>query len=181
MFEKSMSQGGSNGMPTQANEWDERISHLERMGWNIKRNKPPRLLPRALHKSFDWVPPEIRRFTEAYEELSSPDEKAWLLTEAEFSGRSPSAFAWNEFEKQSTAAAGKDAAELARVTDFWKKHFPILLSVKSGYAYCAIAREGLTVVSGEGPEYENITAVAESFDAFLEMLAGSDDALAAWV
>ena len=169
-------------MSTQARtNFIESVHLLEQAGWSVKRHEKPRLLPRALHKTFDWVPTEIRNFTEAYEELASPDEKAWLLTEAEFTGRSPSQFAWNEFERQSLAAAGKDAAEIERVGKFWKAHFPLLQSVKSGYGYCAIAKEGLHIVAGEGPEYEDVTVVAPSFEVFLQMLAKNDEALARWV
>lgn len=165
-------------MSTQARtNFSESVQLLEQAGWSVKRHEKPRLLPRALHKTFDWVPTDIRNFTEAYEELASPDEKAWLLTEAEYTGRSPSQFAWNEFERQSLAVAGKDAAAVLRVGSFWKTHFPIFQSVKSGYGYCAIAKDGLHIVAGEGPEYEEVTVIAPSFEAFLQMLAKNDEAL----
>ena len=169
-------------MVTQLNSaWVESINLLEQAGWGVKRNDPPRQMPRPIHKLFEWVPMDLRRFTECYEELSSPDMKSWLLTEAEFSGRSPSAFAWNEFERQSLEVAGKDKAETARVTAFWKAHFPLLLSVKSGYGYYAMKREDLSIVHGEGPNYEDTTVIAPTFEAFLALIVAGDAAITDWV
>jgi hypothetical protein len=84
--------------------------------------------------------------------VCSPDEKAWLLTEADFAGTSGSAYAWNEWEQQSLEAAGSDEAWKATIVSFWDDHLSILFSTRSGYAFFALEKDGLGVVYGEKPE-----------------------------
>jgi hypothetical protein len=162
-------------------KWDEQVTALERSGFRVKRANSPLTLPRAVQKRFEWVPSDLQRFTEAHVEICSADEKAWFVTEAEFAGRAASAFAWDEFERLSRTAARGDEAILASVKAFWNVHFPLMLSVKSGYAYFALERASMKVVVGEEPEFEEASVIAESFDDFLVMLTSGAEALAHWV
>ena len=57
--------------------------------------------------------------------------------------------------------------------EYWDKHLPIVMSVEDGYAYYAINTDTGTVVEGRGPEFEEPSVVAESFEAFInKMIAG---------
>jgi hypothetical protein len=164
-----------------AGVWDDRVAELERRGFGVKRASKPLTLPRAVQKRFDWVSPELQRFVENHVEICTADERAWFVTEAEFAGRAASAFAWDAFERMSQTAALGDPAKLAAVKTFWTAHFPIMLSVKSGYAYFALERESMNVVVGEEPEFEEISVIAKTFDEFLGMLIEGSEALTRWV
>ena len=113
--------------------------------------------------------------------VCSPDDKAWLLTVADFSTEADTAYAWNEWERQSLDAAGTDAAWRCRIETFWDQHLPVLMSVKSGYAYFALQRETMRVVCGEEPEYEDTRPIAASVQMMLQLIGAGDAALARWV
>ena len=102
-------------------------------------------------------------------------------TARDFSGESGLAFAWNEWERQSIEAAEGDEELERRVVAFWDSHLPILLSVKSGYAYFAIEQSSLRIVRGEEPEYEEATPLAPSFTALLQLIKGRDRRLSLWI
>jgi hypothetical protein len=73
----------------------------------------------------------------------------------------------------SLKAADRDSELIAEVREFWDAHLPFLMSVDDGYSYYAIrtATDGFgQVVAGREPEFEEATAVAESFDRFLGSL-----------
>jgi hypothetical protein len=112
--------------------------------------------------------------------VRSPDERAWLLTSADFHGNE-SAYAWNEWEKQSLEAADTDEEWRNSIVQFWDGHFPVLMSVKSGYAYWALEHRNCAVVCGEEPEYEEPSPLARSGDEMLELLVRRDPRIDRWV
>jgi hypothetical protein len=162
-------------------KWDEQVVALERRGFAVKRASSPLSLPRAVQKRYEWVPPDLQRFTESHVEIVTPDERAWFVTEAEFAGRAASAFVWDEFERMSLSAANGDAALLATVKAFWTSHFPLMLSVKSGYAFFALERGTMHVVVGEESEFEQVNVIANTFDEFLTLLTSGSEVLQRWV
>jgi hypothetical protein len=162
-------------------KWDEQVVALERRGFSVKRASSPLALPRAVQKRYDWVPPELQRFVESHVEIVTADERAWFVTEAQFAGRAASSYVWDEFEQMSQKAAFGDAALLATIKTFWTAHFPLMLSVKSGYAYFALERGTMHVVVGEEPEFEEAKVIANTFDEFLAMLTSSAEGLDRWV
>jgi hypothetical protein len=164
-----------------AGKWDDQVGALERRGFGVKRANAPLSLPRAVQKRFDWVPTDLQRFAEMHVEICTADERAWFVTEAQFAGRAASAFVWDEFERLSQTAARGDAALLASIKTFWTSHFPLMLSVKSGYAYFALEKGSMNVVVGEEPEFEECKVIANTFDDFLVMLASGAEELTRWV
>jgi hypothetical protein len=164
-----------------AGKWDGRVTELERRGFSVKRASAPLVLPRDVQKRFAWVPTDNQRFAETHVQISSADERAWFVTEAEFAGRAASAFVWDEFERLSQTAARGDVEQLATIKAFWTAHFPLMLSVKSGYAFFALERGTMNVVVGEEPEFEDIKVIAATFDDFLAMLANGHEDLARWI
>jgi hypothetical protein len=164
-----------------AGKWDDRVVELERRGFGVKRATAPLVLPREVQKRYEWVPTDLQRFAESHVEICTEDERAWFVTEAQFAGRAASAFVWDEFERLSQTAARGDAALLTTIKAFWTAHFPLMLSVKSGYAYFALERGTMNVVVGEEPEFEECKVIAATFDDFLTMLASGHEDLARWV
>ena len=53
------------------------------------------------------------------------------------------------------------------ITAFWNSHFPIIMSVRDGYAYYAISIPDGGVVYGFEPEFEACKTVSASFEDFL--------------
>lgn len=120
------------------------------------------------------------RFLSRISSCAKADDTAWFLTDDDFRDRSDAAFAWNEFERQSLDAAEGDAEWTDQITRYWSEHLPVLLSVKSGYAYFALAERG-EIVFGREPEYEEAEVVAANFDEFLAKLVVGDPTLPAGV
>jgi hypothetical protein len=156
------------------------VSALERAGWTVKLLPARRSLPSDLLARYPQLPADVRAFVESLSEAYSSDEQSWILTASDFHGDSSSAYAWNEWERQSLSAAEGDGQWMARITEFWDRHFPFLMSVKSGYAYFAIERESLAVVVGEEPEYEETQQLAPSLAEVLELIGVRDPRVTRW-
>ncbi|HEY1550146.1 MAG TPA: hypothetical protein VGG28_20100 [Kofleriaceae bacterium] len=155
------------------------LEALRACGWRVSLG-PRESLPPEISSRYPWLPDEYREVAEHARVLCNAGETAWVLTAGEFAGTSESAYAWNESEQQSLDAAD-DENQRAAVQSFWNRHLPILFSVKSGYAYLAIAQDTLQIVQGEEPEYEDATVVAPSFGELLRMFALADSKLSRWV
>ncbi len=70
------------------------------------------------------------------------------------------------------SAANGDIDWQDDIRAFWDEHFPLLLSVKSGYSYVAI-RKDFAIVFGEEPEFEETVKIADDFSEFLRMISES--------
>jgi hypothetical protein len=159
----------------------ELLDRLGQMGWRVEKSPARRPLPGAIGKRYPWMPANYRALVEEMAIICGPDEKSWFLTEADFSGSAGSAYAWNEWERQSLDAAGSDKALKAAIVSFWDSHLSILFSTKSGYAFFALQKDGLGVVHGEEPEYEETTLIARSLTGFLRLLVDQDPRLARFI
>jgi hypothetical protein len=157
------------------------VTNLKRAGWTVKLHREAHALPVEVKARYAWLPEDVERFLGGVEAIVSPEEKAWLLGYSDYAGSSSSAFAWDEFERLSLNAADQDLEWVSRIRQFWDFHFPVMLSVKSGYAYFAIRRPDLCIVGGEEPEFEEAKSVAASFHQFLNLLAHKEEKLARWV
>lgn len=156
----------------------ELLDQLRKLGWRVQPASRRRRLCDDIGKRYPWLPGEFRDMAEEMSLICSPDETAWILTEADFAGRSGSAFVWNECEQQSLESAGSDQEMKTAIVEFWDNHLPVLFATKSGYAYFALAKDDLAVVCGEEPEYEETTPIAPSLTAFLQMIVDRDPRLA---
>lgn len=137
-------------------------------GWKVDgagTRPPPTLLTR-----YRWLPSAVIAFLESFDSAVAPDETLWLLSGWDYSGESESAFAWNEFESLSLRSADDDPEWREEIVAFWDDHFPLALSVRSGFEHFSLQRDGRTVVHGSGPEFEETEPFAEGLDEFLEFL-----------
>ncbi|MHC4830940.1 MAG: hypothetical protein ACYTFT_11410 [Planctomycetota bacterium] len=151
---------------------------LRDAGWNAKEMCPSPAPLQSLRNRYPWA----EDFTWAFgmaAVLAAPDQKSWILTRLDYSGGGDSAFSWDEIERQSLAATGSDPGWASEVREFWDNHIPIALSVRDGYAYLAIARDG-SIVRGEEPEFEETTHIAESYEQFLKLIEQRDERLGPW-
>jgi hypothetical protein len=166
---------------TKSSQYRELLLEMERNGWRVEFHPHPRALPTDFLKRYHWLPEDHRDLIEAASVVLGPDERAWLLTVNDFSMQSDCAFAWNEWERQSLDAADGDDVSKQRIRSFWDDHLPVLMSVKSGYAYFAIERTSLRVVRGDEPEYEVAVPLASSFLEMLQRIVRRDPELDVWI
>lgn len=140
--------------------------HLQEAGWTCE----PLLstedgVPSALHRA----PETVIRWVSSFSLLSSSDETVWFLSRPDYSTGAEGAFAWNECEQLSIEAAATNDEAVA-VARFWKRHVPILLSVRNGYEYLAVRDDG-AVVHGTEPEFEEAVVVFSRFDDLLKYIS----------
>jgi hypothetical protein len=157
------------------------LDAMKRVGWRIGRLAERAVLPAAIVSRYAWVPRELLDFVCEIELAASADDKAWLLSAGDYAGTSGSAFAWNEWELIGLDAAADDEQWKREVMEFWDRHFPILMSVKSGYAFFAVDRERHAVVVGEEPEFEEVSPLAASVTELLKMISGRSSRLERWL
>ena len=146
----------------------------EAAGWHIRiRDEAALCLKNPVQERYPRLPEEYLTFLSWVARCTNPDETAWFLCEEDYNGQSDSAFQWNEWELQSLEAAQGDDEWKNSIRAFWNTHFPIFLSVKSGYAYLAICVSETdygAVVCGSEPEYEETQKIADSFQGLLPLL-----------
>lgn len=142
-------------------------------GWDI-----------ALKPEREWhrdtgVPDRYRNLPAGYvaflgkvKQCTAPGDKAWFLCTDDYRGVSDTAFQWNEFELLSLEAAEGDQAWQAEITSWWDRHLPVVLSVRDGYAFYALdlSDERGAVVQGTEPEFEETVKVADTLEAFWQLI-----------
>lgn len=152
------------------------IEILKKNGWEITLREPnePLSLNETIKRRFKEMPLDYIDFISNIESCLNEDGKVGFWTDIDFSGKSDSAFKWNEFESMSLEAVGKYPELKKEVIDFWEKHLPIMLSVKADYAYIALEfkdNKFCKVVYGIEPEFEEVTVLCNSFSEFQEMFS----------
>ena len=152
----------------------EALQHLKEKGWTIRPSRAKSLrFPAALKKRYGNVPSEIAALLTGIAECVSPDERAWFLCQADYSGKNQSAFRWNQWELLSLDSADGDAELEAEISAFWDRHLPFYLSVRDGYCFAAMCLNGSNkgkVVEGREPDFEDVSIIAKSVIDFVYAL-----------
>jgi hypothetical protein len=162
-------------------EYKEAVEKLASMSWDVRLHTDRMPCPENVLLRYDWLPKDIVAFLEETKAAVSPDNKSWFNTSTDLSGQSGVAFLWNQWEFDSLAAADNYPKLQLTIRAFWDQHFPIMISVKNGYAYFAIQRDDLAIVCGEEPEYEEASTIAASFADFLNDLSSANPRISRWV
>ncbi len=98
----------------------------------------------------------------------SPDGSVWFLGSDDYADQSGER--WNFLEQGiSKPSAEGDGSWLGEIDRFWRRHMPIALSTRGDYGCVAVTADGKFVL-GYAPELENPEVVAESFEAFVELI-----------
>jgi len=145
------------------------LESLRARGWGLRPSEDPRALREVLSARYSAVPEALLAFLVAVSGAVSPDTSTWFLNAADYEGSSDSAFEWNAWEQLSLEAAEGDEQLRSQIEAFWAAHVPFLLSVRDGYSYIALALAGpnaSSVVAGREPEFEEVTVLAPSIEAF---------------
>jgi len=162
-------------------EYEATLDSLVQLGWSVERLSQRQTLPDEILKRYPGMPLDHREFVETTGIVASPSATAWLVTSCVFTGTSDLAYAWNEWEQQSLEAAEKDLALRTSIERFWDRHLPIVMSVKSGYAYLALDLNTLQIVRGEEPLYEESSLLASSLHEMFSLVVNRDPRVQRWV
>lgn len=142
------------------------ISWAEKNGWIIEKGENAVSLP----VQYRNVSEDYKRIISEYSKLSNPEENVWFLLSEDFSCADPDEFAWDTFQKMSIDAVD-DEEERAEISAWWDGYFPIVMSVGGDYIFYAIELSTGHIVMGCEPEFEEVTAAAESLDDLFEKIA----------
>ena len=145
------------------------IQILIRNGWKYKQatNAVP-------HKEeFPGnIPAEVLKFCRSFDELSLPDDTFWFFSYMDYLGLSDSAFKWNEFELNDFEFAINDT-QRALVCQFWRRHFPLAMSVRDDHAYIAVGidkENAGQIFLGENSDESETELLAVDLDAFVVLV-----------
>ncbi|WP_051662564.1 MULTISPECIES: hypothetical protein [unclassified Microbacterium] len=138
---------------------------LQEAGWT---GEPPLSTEDGVPSALHTAPETVVDWASSFSQLSNADETVWFLSRHDYSSGAEDAFAWNEFEQLSIQAATTDDEAVA-VARFWKRHLPVLLSVRDGYEYLAVRDDG-AVVHGTEPEFEEAVVVFSQFEDLLRYI-----------
>lgn len=146
-------------------------------GFNIKRHSTEIEVSKSLSKRYGKLPAEYLTFIKTFKEVINESNTTWFNLNKEFDGNPENEFRWNEFELMSLEWSEDDTDELEAITQFWKKHFPIVMSVKDGYQFLAICLEtdkyGM-IVHGQEPEFEDVTKICSNFTELIDLLVNKE-------
>ena len=149
---------------------------LQAQGWQVfamsKQEKVQLRSDLGIQPDQDLTSSSLQALCRDYAYLRSLDECCWFLTDWEKSGLSDSAFAVDEFKKQSLDAAINPQQE-TEILAFWAQHQVILMSVYADYAFVAYVLSGADqgkIVMGMEPEYEEVDIIFDSFEHFTQAL-----------
>jgi hypothetical protein len=150
------------------------LATLGESSWRIEAPASGAEIPAHVIARYGTLPAELVAFISSFSSCTSPSEKAWFVSVSDLAQDEP--FRFNEYEIMSLAAAGSDAGWTATIREFWRMHFPLLLSLSGSYQYFAVSLAGATqgsVVYGSEPEFEECSVVAPSLAEFLAMFAAA--------
>lgn len=149
----------------------EALAGLSAAGWRVT----PASGPRPAAERLAGAPAEFVEWASSFSSASNTAETAWFLSAEDYSapvqsdsvrsGRDTDAFGWDSFRLLSLEAASTPAEALG-VEEFWRSHWPLLISVAGHYEFFAVRSDG-AVVHGQEPEFEDVTVVAGSLAEFL--------------
>ena len=165
-------------------------------GWTVRERAPDAALtaaelwPAELRARYPNVPASLTEFLARIDQCENSAETAWFLTAVDYAGKSDSAWAWNEWERQELETFAEDEKETTAIREFWNSYLPFFLDVGGDYAYFAIRvtepapkkkpllwflREEPdpprgAVVYGADVDLRGVSIVAASFPEFLEHL-----------
>ncbi|WP_369939163.1 hypothetical protein [Xanthomonas medicagonis] len=154
-------------------------SHLDATrahGWSVIAREPPGSapgIPWLPPVAFERLPSDYAGFLHAYRAFGNADATAWFLMLEDYAGATDASFAWDEFEAQSLAAALDEEAR-EEIRRFWRRHLPILISLKDGYSFLALDLSepgSAPVMIGSAPEYEDVSPFCRSIEELFAMVS----------
>lgn len=148
------------------------LEQLQRLGWQLRWRLPGAALPDAVVQRYGRIPTDVAWFLEHVHSCAHPQDHAWLIGAASFLATDPEGFGWDAWERMCLDAA--DPEEGDHVRRFWDTHLPVAAAVHSGHDVFVVRTRGADagmIFHGASPEFEALSPVASSLQAFLHALA----------
>jgi hypothetical protein len=124
-------------------------------------------MPRHVSERYSWISDDVIAFISRVDLFARADEQLWLHSLASYKRHGP----WPYDSIEAIEVSDAEAEDVARVTDFWNRHFPIGLSVRTGdYCYLAMSCPTQNIVVGVAPFFDEPAIVCESLPELLLML-----------
>lgn len=156
-------------------ELEDFLAVLRSFGWEVVlRNEGNLELGEEFKARYGNIPDDYLEFLKRVALCANSPSNVWFLCEGDYNGSAGHAFAWNEFEMMSLEGTELDENSLDKIRNFWREHFPFMLSVHSDYAFLAICVSGGNygaVVAGYAPEFEEVFMVCDSFGEFIKLFS----------
>ena len=153
---------------------DKFLNWAKENGWTVEESTESQTLPTAVAERYPDLPAEWYEFTEYLKNCADASDTVWFLMMDGYSPKDENEWQYNEFERISLEAADGDERWTEQIQNFWNGHFPIVMSVRDGYAYYAIRIADGSVVSGAESEFEETEVAAESFGEFLQKVISGE-------
>lgn len=150
---------------------------LRTKGWSVRIDGDSNL-DELFRRRYPNIPEDYLLFLKLVSSCVNAEETVWFNCRDDFSGKNPSAFAWNEFEIMALRAIEGDDVACTQVREFWDKHLPFLFSVKGDYACLAFSLSENNygaVVAAYGPDLDAVTSPL--FPSFREFINSYSAAL----
>ncbi|MGY3777197.1 SMI1/KNR4 family protein [Isobaculum melis] len=149
-------------------EW---LSWLDESQWRyqLRKNQTVTIID-SIQAKYGVIPNEYLPFFDLFESCSNDAETAWFMCLEDFEDHAAdTAFSANSFEEMSLEGAITPEA-IAKIKQFWQRHFPIFYSLHNGYEYYAIDTQNGEMIYGYEPIFEDYEVVAASFSDFIEQI-----------
>lgn len=109
------------------------LEALKALQWNISTDKLPDnfCVEDIANGRMQYTPKEFQEFINLFSMCANREDTVWFLSAKDYQNTDESAFAWNEFEKQSLEYAENDN-ERNKVSEFWEFIYLSLSQLKMG-------------------------------------------------
>ena len=157
------------------------VDILRKKDWVIteRSSNDPILLNNRFKKRYPSIPAELTNFISRIYQMSLNDT-CWFICENDYNSLlTGDNFTWDFCEQLSLKSANElsDKNWVLEITNFWNCYLPVMISVKSGYAYISIGvceNNFGKIFYGIEPEFEEVLDVCDSLTEFLNILVRSD-------
>ena len=147
---------------------EEFIEWIQNNGWDIELSEKENDFPEEERSRYGKIPEQWLNFASKFNYISNSEGNIWFLTCYDFTDFC------NDFEDMSLEAASDDDEWKKRITNFWDKTIPIVMSVGGDYYYYGIDIETGKIVVAYEPEFEEVVEVADTFDAFIRKIISGE-------
>ncbi|UIR56797.1 SMI1/KNR4 family protein [Sphingobacterium sp. SRCM116780] len=154
------------------------LKELELIDFIVQTGQEEKLNQTILDR-YPNLPNDYLTFLADIKYCATQDEKSWFNTIGDFNDTTDSGFRWNEFEimildtYEDETEEDMETEETNKITAFWDKHIPFLMSCRNFYCYfaiCLLADNYGQIVYGSEPEFEETEIVSNDFSDFMTKL-----------
>lgn len=160
LMQELAASGDIEGLMEQFDNW------LDMLQYTVKRATGDNEIPMYLTTRYTNIPADFISILSRFDEIENGAGTLFFLTYPYFEGTIESAFTYDTFEALSLENT-VDEEQRKSVIAFWNTHIPFLISLHNGYEFYAVSTIDGTVVHGCEPDFESVSAKADSMADFI--------------